>query len=281
VYAENARDEAATALKRLLVREALRYGLASAETAFVAVRQENGSPVAGTVYVANALPAGWSEQFAGARGAFIGGAALYCMAPAAAPRASMGWAPDAADTTTDFDDSGAESLARPRSQTSGPKKVLGGFGGAPGRSYKRQSGGRGAPPPTPAAAPAPPRGGEGVLFADTPRFQGNAAVLFDSTRPADAARVPDEVMLTRVRVEFPDGAPAADAVDAGLSLEVFVDDLAAPRARVRLADLVRQGGERPLNLVRGRGQVVRLVLTDANGAWASAAPKLRVTLHWA
>jgi Ca-activated chloride channel homolog len=278
VYAENARAEAGDAVKKLLVREALRYGLASAETAFVAVRQENGSPVAGTVYVANVLPAGWSGQFVGARGAFLG-AAMYsdCLASAApAPRASMGWAPDPADTTTDYD-SAAENLAR----GSGPKKSLRGIGGAPRGSYKRQSGGRGAPPPAAAAPPTTPRGGQGVLFADTPRFQANAAVLFDSTRPADATRVPDAVTLTRVQVEFPDGAPAADAVDSGLTLEVFVDDLAAPRARVRLADLVRQGGERPLNLVRAVGQQVRLVLSDPSGAWASAAPKLRVILHWA
>src|SRR5205823_9270009 len=77
VYAENVRADAEAALKRLLVREALDYGLACAETAFVAVRTEAGQPVAGTVAVANALPAGWSPQFGGAiaRG---GGQFLAC-----------------------------------------------------------------------------------------------------------------------------------------------------------------------------------------------------------
>ena len=45
------------------MREALGYGLASSETAFVAVRTEAGRVVEGRVAVANALPAGWSEDF--------------------------------------------------------------------------------------------------------------------------------------------------------------------------------------------------------------------------
>jgi Ca-activated chloride channel family protein len=59
-----------------------------------------------------------------------------------------------------------------------------------------------------------------------------------------------------------------------------VDDLASPRARVRLADLVRLGLERPLNIARSAGQVVKVVLADANGAWAVTAPEIAVTLVW-
>jgi Ca-activated chloride channel family protein len=70
-------------------------------------------------------------------------------------------------------------------------------------------------------------------------------------------------------MQFPDGAPTK--VDAGLSLLLFVDDLATPRARVRLADLLRQGGERPLNLQKQPGQMIRLVLHDANSAWTTSA----------
>ena len=57
-----------------------------------------------------------------------------------------------------------------------------------------------------------------------------------------------------------------------------MDDLTAPRARVRLADLIRQGGERPLNVRRRAGQVVRLVLLDPAGAWAAGASALEVSL---
>ena len=50
------------------MREALDYGLASAETAFVAVRSEAGKVVEGRVAVANALPAGWSDELPDAGG---------------------------------------------------------------------------------------------------------------------------------------------------------------------------------------------------------------------
>src|SRR5262245_22495163 len=65
VYAENTREEANTALRDLLTREALDYGLACSETAFVAVRKEAGRVIEGSIAVANALPAGWSDGFTG------------------------------------------------------------------------------------------------------------------------------------------------------------------------------------------------------------------------
>ena len=49
--------------KSLLVRESLTYGLACAETAFVAVRSEAGEKISGSVIVPSALPTGWSDQF--------------------------------------------------------------------------------------------------------------------------------------------------------------------------------------------------------------------------
>ena len=63
IYAENVRAEARAFLRDLLVAESLRYGVACAETAFVATRTEAGKKIEGTVPVANALPAGWSDDF--------------------------------------------------------------------------------------------------------------------------------------------------------------------------------------------------------------------------
>src|SRR5262249_42605528 len=80
VYAENVRADAEDLLRRLLVREALEYGLACSETAFVAVRSERGKPVEGTVAVANALPAGWSQGFVGGLPPAAGGGMLFCLA---------------------------------------------------------------------------------------------------------------------------------------------------------------------------------------------------------
>ena len=63
IYAENVRAEARAFIRDLLVAESLRYGVACAETAFVATRTEAGKKIEGTVPVANALPAGWSDSF--------------------------------------------------------------------------------------------------------------------------------------------------------------------------------------------------------------------------
>jgi hypothetical protein len=53
-----------------------------------------------------------------------------------------------------------------------------------------------------------------------------------------------------------------------------------PWPRVRLADLVRRSGERPLNLWVGPGQAVRIVLADPAGAWARGASRIEVALGW-
>jgi hypothetical protein len=77
-----------------------------------------------------------------------------------------------------------------------------------------------------------------------PPFADDRATLFDTARPADAARLSGARVLSRLVVEFPGADPGA--LDPELALLVFVGDLAAPVARVRIVDLLRQGGQRPL-----------------------------------
>jgi Ca-activated chloride channel family protein len=241
VYAENARADALAGLEKLLVREALAFGLASAATAFVAVRTEPGKPVEQTVVVANALPAEWSGAFVG-RGAAGGMAvSLMCAAPAAA---AMTW--------------GTDSAPRGKARLSRFSK---------------------AAPAAAGAAPAPQSKAH-VLFSGVPTLAGAEAVLFDSVGATGSGRIPDETTIEGVAVRFPDGTPDAAILGAELCLLIFVDDLASPRARVQLADLVRQRGERPLNLRRQSGQAVRLVLVDPAGTWAGGAPRLEVALRW-
>ena len=117
-----------------------------------------------------------------------------------------------------------------------------------------------------------------VVFVGSPAFEGDEALLFDSAR--DRGGLPEEVTLARLVVRFPEGSPDLRGLDPGLELRVFVDDPTTPRARVRLADLVRRRGERPLNLRVGPGQAVRIVLADPAGAWARGAPRIEVALGW-
>ena len=237
VYAENQRAEAEKALRGLLTREALAYGLASAETAFIAVRREAGRPVEQTVAVASALPAGWSD-------AFVGGPVMLAMA--SAPRMASG--------------GGGQKFSKARGVIGDAANFV--------ASYAPRAAMESAPPPQPKTV---------VLFSGVPTVAQGQAVLFDSAREEDQGKAAPSGMLTRLRVQFSGTAPTPKQL-GNLVLLLFVGDMAAPRARVRLVDLVRQGGERPLNVARGPQQPLRLVVVDEQGLWAQAAPTLTVEL---
>ena len=233
VYAENVRAEAQVTLHDLLVGEALDYGLACSETAFVAVRREAGKPVEGTVLVANALPSGWSEEFLGPHAMLVAAAPSVAGGPRAqAARAKMAPARPAYTRMFGLADSGARSQLESK-----------------------------------------------LLFSGVPQFTNDEALLFDSGRAQDAPKLADSVQIAQLKVHFPGGVPKPQAMDPRMSLLIFVDDLSSPRASVRLVDLVRQGGERPLNLLRQAGQVVRLVLVSAGGAWPYGVLQVEVALQ--
>lgn len=281
----NRSDEIQSGLRTLLVREALDYGLICAETAFVATRQEAGKPVEETVLVPNALPSGWSETFAG--GPPTGGA-LYCMAAPASPPA-MSPLPSPARA------SGLGGLVRGltrgmamRNQPSGPADVIMEAAAPPDspedvpaflRAPRRRSASQ--PPDLRSGKPAPEPdlfagkpAGPGALFSGEPVFRNGAAVLFDTDQESDAEKLPTTGIFSRLELRL----IGASAVDAGAVLLLFVDDMLTPRARVRVADLLRQGGTRPVNVRRTAGTRVRVVLEDPGGAWPIGAG-VEVHLH--
>ena len=245
VYAENARADTTAALRDLLVSEALTYGLASAETAFVAIRHEAGERVAGTIVVANALPSGWSPGFLG--GGMLrqaGGRMLRTMAFGSGLMAASESLP------VTISESPIMRFARPRT------------------SLRR---------PAPSAAPASAPTGLVTLFAGVPQFAGGEAVIFDSAGDG-GGRVTAPRTIARLALRFRGGSPADGTLDPALALAIFVDDLAAPRATVRLTEMIRQGGERPLNLAWRANQVLRIVIVDPAGAWAGGGPEIEVLL---
>ncbi len=239
VYAENARGESEKALRELLAREALDYGLASSETAFVAVRSERGQAVQATVAVANALPAGWSESFlaAPAMGVRASGMAHYRLAsppPMAAPpsvRADLSVPPAAGMRSMASEEAGAASQ----------------------------------------------RAAAEVIFSGVAATVRGEAVLFDSDRRQDAGRLPVALRLAWLGLRYVGSGPKA--IDPGLELLIFVDDMAEARARVRLSDLERHGGGRPLNVTRRLGERLLITLQDPNGVWASGAPHIELAVR--
>jgi Ca-activated chloride channel family protein len=114
------------------------------------------------------------------------------------------------------------------------------------------------------------------IFSGVPPLIDGAAILFDSLRDSEA--LPAGGRLRRLSLRFRDGPPLPPQFDPDLTLHICVDDLAAPRARIRLADLVRHGGERPLNIAYRPGQRVQILLLDPNGAWAGGAREITVAL---
>jgi len=242
VYAENVREDARKALRSLLVRKALEYGLASAETAFVAVRTEAGKTVEGTVPVANALPLGWADHFL---------ASPAMMKPRGAGAVFR------AEALTSFD---VPAFLRGRPRGLGRRDQLASIA-----VFAPEAGE--APKPT-------------VIFSGIPSFVAAEAVLFDSSRDEDAGRIVEAATIRLLEVRFPDGEPERGALDPGLALVVFVGDLASPRARMALVDLLRRRGQRPLNISKAKGDVVRIVLVDPQGAWKDGAPRIEVGLAW-
>lgn len=84
--------------------------------------------------------------------------------------------------------------------------------------------------------------------------------MFDSTQAKDP--LPEEATITGIRLRL-DAAVEQAVNDRRIVLLLFVGDLAAPRAKIRLADLLRQGA-RPVNLLRLAGQPVQRIPDDPN-----------------
>lgn len=285
VFAENAGESAKEAVRKLLVRESRAAGVPSSETAFVAVRSEAGQPVQGTVAVANGLPAGWSNRFESGPAFGAGGMmmrACFCAAPMPAPSYDVDAEsvdsmlmefPDTAVEATQTDATDFDPLER---QKSAPPPL---------RAMKRKAA---APPPRPGARsrasfelPAasdepfspPPSGDVSISVKDGQHKPADGAILYDSATGAAG-------QFTFLSVAFGDKKITASAIDPELTLLLFVGDLAAPRARVKLADILRLGGRRPLNLRRDADQPVRLTLEDPNGVWKGGPPALEIVLGW-
>ncbi|MBP3961061.1 VWA domain-containing protein [Gemmata sp. G18] len=276
VFAENARDTATKYVRELLVRESLAAGVPSSETAFVAVRTEAGQPVTGTVAVANGLPAGWSEPRFGSAGGAAFFSALMASPSSVASVDSMLMDFDGSDDLDNDDDGNTTTDFDPLERQRGINVPI--PPAAPKFLYRKA-----APPPPSVKVPAPqvPRPGKAPPLSRDIRVNVKAGqhvpadgvVLYDSATGGEG-------QLTFLAVTFGDKALTADQLDPELTLLLFVGDLASPRARVKLVDVLRQGGRRPLNVRRAANQPVRLALEDPAGAWTSGVPALEIVLGW-
>ncbi len=118
-----------------------------------------------------------------------------------------------------------------------------------------------------------------ALFAGIPSFSNGEAVLFDSSRKQDAEKLPGRVRISHLAVNFPAGSPDFAKTGGQAYLYIFMDDLSVPRAAIRLADIMRQGGRRPLNLLTGCGGIFRVVLSDPQGDWEAGARTMKLLIR--
>lgn len=236
VYAETLRTQMATALRALLTQEALRYGLASSETAFVATRTEAGQRVQAQVTVANALPAGWSEQFlsGGPMMTRSMGPALMAAMPMSAPAPKLHMASMLRSSRSSPVDEGTHEV--------------GVF--------------------LPEVTPAPPSARQSTKGPSAVVFRGKVqgeALLYPTS---EVQSIPEGITITGIALH--PLVPSTALPDRDLALQLFIGDLASPRARIRIQDLLRQG-QRPLNLRREAGQPLQIRLVDPNG-WLQNHP---------
>jgi Ca-activated chloride channel family protein len=112
-----------------------------------------------------------------------------------------------------------------------------------------------------------------ITIGDGQHVPADGAVLFDSASG-------DEGQFTFLSVAFADKTITANVLDPELTLLLFVGDLTAPRARVKLIDIIKLGGRRPLNLRRGGSEPVRLTLEDPSGARKTGVPAMEIVLGW-
>jgi len=270
VYAENVRADASEALRNLLVREALDYGMACSETAFVAVRKEAGRVIEGSVAVANALPAGWSDDFIGASG--LSPVRVACYAPPKkAVKRGYRQLSDRISLQSDTGQGDTGSLRNVDFAALSPAPDM------PAIDSMEFSASMNVYAEIDAELPVPNRT---TLFSGRPQGSGEI-IIFDASRDQAVSHLREAGTINRLIISFAGGTPGAESLGAELCLLVFIGDLTTPRAKVKLADLVRQGGARPLNLSRKRGEALRLALLDPAGVWSESAPHIEVALEWA
>ncbi|MEW6244680.1 MAG: VIT domain-containing protein [Bacillota bacterium] len=138
-----------------------------------------------------------------------------------------------------------------------------------------------ATPPSDDSESISVRNGSARVFTGSPQFVEGRSVLFDSGRDEDLAMLPErDLILSGMKISFPGGMREAVETYAGFDLLLFVDDPLLPRAKVSLADLIQQDGERPLNLTKRANQRLRILMLHRGGEDRETLPVLELVLEW-
>jgi Ca-activated chloride channel family protein len=229
VYGENEQIAAKNLIDGLLLEESLRCGVLSSKTALVASRREKGNPVSDTVLTANALPGGWDDgsaysaysAYSAAGSASVAMGLVAMGAPSPIPRGRPRSSGGAANRDSTF----FASLS---------------LSGLPDVDMKNMDMGKAA------------------AFGKTPIY--DAAVTVPGAGEVELKEIAGPRRLSGLALSKESLRALSGKKLDGLLIRVFVDGGASPFAEVRLSDLVKLGGERPLNLACGKS--VRFTLKN-------------------
>ncbi|HMK48226.1 MAG TPA: hypothetical protein VK436_16505, partial [Methanocella sp.] len=282
LYPENNQTKETETIRNLIVSESLKYGIASSETAFVAISEKAGKKVEETAIVANALADGWSDGFLSRYGT---------PAPCQSPPGSgyMTPKPVRSIRAAPYELEEPEISADPSRCSSPTKKSLGNVKDMIDDTIDRFAGKAKAgrisiKQEAPKADEESPlsQGRIALLFDGVPTFSNGEAVIYDSSRNGRALSGISQLKLLYVELGqiFPICADGSlDARNVGDSrILVYIDDMSTPRASVRLSDLLRQRGTRPLNIAVTPATVLRIVLLDSTGSMKIAAPSIKMSI---
>jgi Ca-activated chloride channel homolog len=259
LYPENNQVNETAALRDFIVSESLKYGLPSSEAAFIAVYRRSGKRVEATALVPNALPHGWS----GTLDKVCNNSAMP-LPPQMSARSGRKMSRFQMNPSTgiidmiDRDDIFVpEAKSRSNSEPAGRRSSSG-----IDRSDEATS-------------------VEVIIFDGVPRFDGNEAVIFDSSLDTGALAGSNHRLLAGIRVRFSAGdRRQLDAKGLDLDLKIFVGDMTMPMATVKLADFVRLDRLRPLNIDISAGPRVKVALSAPSGAPSGKLPGMVLGLQF-
>ncbi len=253
LYPENERLATAD-IAELLVRESLAAGVPCSKTAFVAVREEAGVKVSEGFVVPNALPRGWDAEFAVPMPCMMSSEPCPPDSAGAPTQDVVMFSIDRSATVTPR--AGADSSPRGKRGVSGFLSRIG-FAG-------RKRSGEDSFTESSVESEEAALAGERVLFDGSVDAGKGVLALFEGV--AGEGLLAGTASLRVLAVEGGiDG-------DGGAEIRILVNGSVA--AKVRLSDLLRLGGRRPLNIRLRAGDRVRIELTRGG---ASGAGSLRLS----
>lgn len=257
VYVENRMQDHMSLMRSLVVQESLKYNVISAETAFVAVRLEPGRAVEEQVIVANALPDGWSDSFTN----FVSMSKMSSRRSAMPKGGVLEWVGGEGSGII-FQHDGTMKLE--------PRRVSPSISKSSNLIVPKNV-------PSPSQSKDVPVDLETyngyLLYSGIPVFSRKESVLFDSSLARDAKKVPDTVFLKKLKFTVKD---LPSLTGTGMYLLLYVDDPVVPRVKVLLKDLIQHLGNRPLNIQRTSGELLKIVLIDPDGEWDKNCPVIEV-----